>query len=235
MRTLRSCILLLQFLFAVPVAAGSAAPPDMAVKKVDSGILYLGGTKLTAPYTLAVRDLKIVANGYSFAPVPPPEMSPASPQVLSISRVCSVGRQLYDEGRAKGRTDHQILEAWRDTCLANPDVASATIRGRRISIRTRQGLTIMDELPGGPEPALPPRGKVLEDLLDDIEEVLRLGGAVFLTDEACIGAGAEHIAEFESAVRKTKRGEALTPEEESFLPEGCQKLIRNPLKLVRIP
>lgn len=235
MRSLRCLTLLLLFVFTVPATAGGAAPPTLPVAKASRGTLYLGGNRVSPPYALAYRDGKLVANGLGFAPQPTPRITPANDDVAALATAVGLGQDVVSEGRAKGWSNGRVLAEWQDRARRLPHIASVTVSGRQIEFVSAKGIHVIDVLPDGPTHAPANPDSVHAQTLRHMAEILDDGGAVFVTPDAYFTAGPTEVEKFKRAVEKTQRGSALSSDEVGVLPEVCQKFIRNPASLVRVP
>jgi hypothetical protein len=205
------------------------------VAQATRGTVNLGGHFLDPPYTLLYRDGQPIVNGFAFAPEPPPHVAPINSEAAALSAASSLGPSVIAEGRLKQWSDERILAEWQARAHAIPSIKSVTVAKGEITFRSTSGVTIVERLASNR-----PHAAVDIDSLDAenirlIEEALNADALVFVLPDAILTFPGTATEAFRSAAEKIHRSAPLTPQESRTVDSTCQRFLRHPVKLIRVP
>ena len=128
-----------------PTDGGSAASPESVA--AAAGIIYLGGNRLVAPFTLKYRDGQIVVNGLSIAR-PATASRETPPTRHSKHRFLNSLDTLANRLHAAGLPDSQVIDSLHARCAADSAVARSHVTVRAtLGILFKDGVFIVERLP----------------------------------------------------------------------------------------
>ena len=208
---------------------------------VGSGELYLGGNRLSRPFTLSMRDADLVVNGYR-ARWPTPASAVVVPTATDRAQHALVlgADSLYLHLLGERRSLQELRLALRDYYTASPLVGSADIDRGTLVVRFQDGqeLRISPDSTKAevrPSSPVPSREQIQAHYVTGVRDALGLGLTAFILspgEEYFVpSARARQLAEALSAVRA---GRPLQPEEAALLPARVREQILHPLRLERV-
>jgi len=223
----------------LPWRDGDGSQPYPSSLAIRSGVLYLGGHRLTAPFLIAFSSTGFSANGLKIERPVALQTTSQNPNDSIRDYLEREARVRYAAGLAKSQDSGSLLADIRDFFAASSIVISASVVDGVIQMRFKDLPDVQHRWTPGPPPDLEARARyesyAAYRRLVSIKAHLEQGGIVLCMTRDFVQLPTGNSAKLDLLIQRLQDGARLTTSEsktlESYVPRAALDELATPVQL----